>query len=449
MNKTTGFFKIILTILVLGIALFSCKKDPSQIGLDLVGNDPLVVHFTDTTSVKVYSVLRDSVRTDELTYNTLGVVVDPVFGTTKADLYIQYNLSLSTFAFGDNAVLDSIVLSVPYQSIAVFGDSLAPLSFKVYQLDELMYVDSAYYSISTAAHLNDLLAEASFVPRPFDSTLVDTVMKAPHFRLPLSNQLGEYLMSFDDTIYYDNTNFVDRFKGLYFESQYTGGTGNLTSLNMYGTDSKITIYYKNDISDSLSYDLVVSAYTPSFQNYDHLDYIGSDPDFYKQVIEKDTTLGEQKFYLQTLGGVDSYISFPFLFDREDFSKYAINEAKLVITNVEPEIMFIQPNQMLLFHQQYSDVDSTNHYYYIDDASKGDDYFGGYYNSTSKQYEFRITKYLQDYLAGNYSSDQLLMQISGATYTGSRLVAAGSSLLENADSRIKLEIIYTEIDTEQQ
>ena len=72
-----------------------------------------------------------------------------------------------------------------------------------------------------------------------------------------------------------------------------------------------------------------------------MDYVGSDPDFYRQVIEKDTTEGEQKFYMQTLGGVDSYIRFPSLFDREDFTKYAINEAKLVITDIDPESMFAQ------------------------------------------------------------------------------------------------------------
>lgn len=431
-----------------GTVLFSCIKEPSQIGLDLVGGNPLNVLFTDTTSVQVYSVLRDSVRTDELTHNMLGVVVDPVFGTTKASLYSQYNLTLSSFSFGDHPVFDSLVLTIPYQMTAVYGDSLASLSFKVYELDELLYFDTAYYSNNTAEFLPELLGEITMVPSPFDSILIDTIKVAPQFSMRLSNALGQRLMSYEDTTYYNNDDFINLFKGLYFEPVYTGGTGNIAFLNMNGIRSKLTIYYKNDLADSLSYSLSPSAYTPSFQNFDHLGYAGSDPDFYRQVVEKDSTLGTQKFYLQTLGGVDSYISFPSLFKREDAGKYAVNEAKLIITNVDPDNLIVQPVNLVMFQKKYSEADSTSNYYYTEDYSAGEAYFGGYYNSASKQYEFRITNYIQDYIAGKMDFENLLLQISGAPYKGARLIAGGSNPDFSPESRIRLEIIYTEIVIDQ-
>ncbi len=446
MKNTSSFLKSILALLMVGIILFSCKKEPSQIGLDIVGVNPLNVIFSDTASVQIYSVLRDSVRTDELSYNILGVVVDPIFGTTKTSLYTQYNLSLSSFSFGENAILDSLVLSIQYQKASVYGDSTVPLSFKVYELDELLFIDSAYYSSNTAAFLPELLGEITLISRPFDSVLIDTIKYEPHFTMRLSDELGQRLLSFDDTLYYDNEDFIDRFKGLYFEPVYTSGIGNLTFLNMYGARSKLTLYYQNSISDSLSYSFVPSVYSPSFQNYDHLGYVGSDPDFYRQVIEKDTTLGNQKFYLQSLGGVDSYIRFPSLFNRVDFEKYAINEAKLVITNIEPDNVFVQPTNLTMFQKRYSEIDSTNNYYYIEDTGGGDAYFNGYYNSVSKQYEFRITKYIQDYISGEFESDNILLQIIGATYKGARLIGGGYNPSANPESRIRLEIIYTEIET---
>lgn len=444
-NKNYNF-KGIFAIILIGITLFSCKKDISQIGVDIVGGKPLKVLYTDTTSVQIFSVLRDSVRTDELTSNPIGVIVDPIFGTTKSSLAIQYNLSLLTFSFGENPVFDSLVLSMPYQKTSPYGDTLAPLKFRIYELDELLDYDTAYYSNRKAKYLPQLLGEVNVIPRPLDSVLVDSKKTAPHLRLKLSPQLGQRLMSYNDTIYYNNDDFIERFKGLYFEPVYTSGVGNLTFFNMYSALSKLTIYYKNDVADSLSYDFGVSAYSPSFQNFDHLDYVGAHPDFYKQVVQKDTTLGAEKFYLQTLGGVDAYIRFPNLFKRTDYSKFAVNEAKLVITNIEPDNIFVHPDNMFLFQSRYSTADSTSSYYYIEDASAGGTYFNGYYNKTLKQYEFRITKYVQDYISGKYDSDHMLMQIMGATYKGARLVGGGSNPASNPQSRARLEIIYTEIDT---
>lgn len=448
MKNTSSFIKSILALLLVGVLFFSCKKEPSQIGLDIVGSNPLTVHFSDTTSVQVYSVLRDSVRTDELINNMLGVVVDPVFGTTKASLYMQYNLSLSNYSFGEQESFDSLVLSIPYQMISVYGDSMAPLSFRVYELNELLDVDTSYYSNHTAEYLPTLLGEITLIPKPRDSVYIDTTKVAPHFTLRLSDELGQRLLSLEDTIYYNNFDFIDSFKGLYFEPVYSGGVGNLTFLDLYGAQSKLQLYYNNSADDSLSYSFVPSIYSASFQNFDHMDYLGADPDFYRQVIEKDTTEGEQKFYMQTLGGVDSYIRFSSLFDNKDFAKYAINEAKLVITNVDPaNDMFAQPTSMSLLQKRYSDIDSTSNYYYLEDTGGGDAYFDGYYNSTSKQYEFRITGFMQNYVKGNFDSDNILMQITGATYKGSRLIGGGSSSDLNPESRIRLEIIYTEMDTE--
>ena len=121
MKKTHYALKSILALLLIGVLFFSCKKQPSQIGLDIVGGNPLNVYFSDTASVEIYSILRDSVRTDKLQSNLLGVVVDPIFGTTKASLAVQYNLSLANFSFGESQSFDSIVLTIPYQQTSNYG----------------------------------------------------------------------------------------------------------------------------------------------------------------------------------------------------------------------------------------------------------------------------------------------------------------------------------------
>ncbi len=445
MKNTSRFIKSILALVMVSLVVFSCKKEVSQIGLDVVGGNPLNVLSMDTATIRAYSVIRDSVRTDKISPNLLGYVVDPVFGTTKASLFTQFGLSTATFSFGEQPVLDSVVLSLNYKMTSVYGDSLAPLSFKVYEINEVLNYDSAYYSNQMVDYLPQVLGEITVLPKPNDSVLIDTNSVAPYLSLRLSDDFGRKLMSYQDTIYDDNTDFLKSFKGLYFEPEYTGGKGNITFMDLSGIRSKITIYYQNATDDSLSYNLYKGTGASSFQNFDHLDYVGADPDFYRQVVEKDTTLGTEKVYLQSLGGVDTYLSFPSLFKLAHAENYAINEAKLVITNVDPLSVFSAPLKLVLFQKKYSTTDSADIYYYLEDMGGGDAYYGGNYNSASHQYEFRITHFLQKYIAGKFESDKILMQIMNANYSASRLVAGGSDPLTNPESKIKLEVIYTDVN----
>ena len=110
-------------------------------------------------------------------------------------------------------------------------------------------------------------------------------------------------------------------------------------------------------------------------------------------------------------------------------------------------MFAEAANLSLLQKRYSDVDSTNNYYYLEDTGGGDEYFGGYYNSSSKQYEFRITRFMKDYIAGKFDTDNILLQIVGSTNKGYRLIGGGYDPDVNPESRIRLEMIYTELESE--
>ena len=71
--------------ILLILALFSCKKDPYEIGIDLLPpSDTLNVLTTDTCTVEVFSVRQDSARSDEASSIKLGAMMDPVFGSTTS-----------------------------------------------------------------------------------------------------------------------------------------------------------------------------------------------------------------------------------------------------------------------------------------------------------------------------------------------------------------------------
>ncbi len=63
-----------------------------------------------------YTVAPDTLRSDEYALNpniSLGVFNDPTFGKTKTSFYTQLRLSVLNPDFGENAVVDSVVLELP------------------------------------------------------------------------------------------------------------------------------------------------------------------------------------------------------------------------------------------------------------------------------------------------------------------------------------------------
>ena len=73
---------ILLFVALLQVILFSaCTKEPDQVGLGLITeNEKLSAGFTDTISLDAYSVLLDTVRTDEPAYGVIGSLKDEIFG---------------------------------------------------------------------------------------------------------------------------------------------------------------------------------------------------------------------------------------------------------------------------------------------------------------------------------------------------------------------------------
>jgi len=78
------------------LAFWGCKKESTNVGLELIG-DGISKGESDTTffASKVRTVESDSLPTSRLPSNILGVVQDPVFGLSKASLVVQPRLKRS------------------------------------------------------------------------------------------------------------------------------------------------------------------------------------------------------------------------------------------------------------------------------------------------------------------------------------------------------------------
>lgn len=92
---------------------FACEKEFSELGSGIVGA-PNIEIKTQSYPVKSYNKRITPFQSNGLPKNLLGYHKDPVFGPTTVHFLAQLTPRNYNVNFGDNPVLDSVVLTIPY-----------------------------------------------------------------------------------------------------------------------------------------------------------------------------------------------------------------------------------------------------------------------------------------------------------------------------------------------
>ncbi len=433
--------KILFCTLALLMCIFfnSCTNQSSEIGLDLLDN--LVdTEFTDTITLQAYSVLEDTINTTNTSANILGHLSDPEFGNSRAGIYTQLALGGSAVNFGTNPTIDSIVLTL--QIYDYYGDTNSLVSFRVHQLTESLSSSTTYHQTSTVGYdptpLNYSLNGQPL--RPNQSIVVDTTLLSAHLRIRLSNQFGQYLLNHQNDLNYNLQNFL---KGLYIEAvAHTGSCGYMLISNMSSALTGLTIYYHNNESQNMRYTLACSDKCTRFTHIDH-DYAASTSSaFIQEVLQGRQEVGNDVLFVQGGGGVKTRITFPTLesaFAQFD-QRVVIHRAELVITDMEPNTPYlVHPYNLTI--QGIGKSDSAIRFLPDDDYYTSTSYFGGFYDATTHEYRFRITKYVQQLILqqGDWSNSIYLV-VRGSAVRPHRLVFDGPNI--SSPTRLRLEVTYS-------
>lgn len=439
MNKTlklsVAAFAVLLT---LSQFIISCTKEADKIGLNIQPpGDRLNVFVSDTFSVVAYSLPEDSARTDETSTSLLGSIFDPIFGKTTASIFTELRLTSTQLDFGAGASIDSIVLTLSYRGI--WGDSSTMQTFRVFELNENIHVDSAYFSNSYTT-LGPQIGFEQMIPA-IDSIPVDTIKVAPYLRIPLNDNgvLAARLLSGTSDDFSTNDKFRAFFKGICItcDPMEISGKGALLTYNLLDDRSNLTVYYKNTEKDSLKYSFFITNAGARYNQYNHFGYEHAAPEFKQQVLNRDTTFGSQIIYVQPMSGVKTHLRFPTLTALG--SKISINEARLIFTNQESDSPFANPSRLVV--GKITDAKGTTTL--TDDQLEGDNYYGGYYNSESKNYQFRISLYAQERILNPTADDfGLALLVPGAATVPQRVVLNGSAVATNP---LKLVVTYTRLE----
>lgn len=439
--KRLVFLRNLTISALLSLLIFSCTKEISPIGIDLLNpQDLLGLGYTDTVQIKAYSVPEDSIYTRNLNYTQLGSMYDPIFGRTTANFYSQLFITKSRTRFGNTPVFDSAYLYLPYKDS--YGDTLSNMTLRVFALTESI-IDSLHsYSNTTLSYdQSKPLGELTFQPKPHDSTYYNGSKQPPMLRIPINSDFGNFVMNPQDTTSLnDNKEFVKFFKGICIiaEPQNTPGKGSIITFSMPSDYSRIVMYYHNLPGDTVKdYTFSITSDCSRFQNYDHNGYAEAIP-LLKQQLEGNKESGEQFLFAQGMGGVKIKIEFPYLNKWFDTEKILVNDAQLMLGNASVSDVFKNPLQITL--RGVGEAGSTSPYPIVDE-DESSVYFGGYYSESDNSYRFRITRYIQQVILGKANNKGLHLIIPSASYVANRLILNGTS---SPQSDLKLYIRYTKL-----
>jgi hypothetical protein len=430
----------VLLFLFSFVLLTNCNDDHNSLGLEVQPeNDKLDIFTSDTAAIVAYSQIVDSIKTDETSLSLLGSIADPVFGVSTASFYTQFRLGQAAYSFGTEPLPDSLVIALDYSS--VYGDSAAPMTIRVYELDEPILIDSVYYSHQSLATKSTLLAEKTFVPNFVDSVAIINDTLPPHLRINLTDitsSLAMKLLEAPADSLESNSSFLNYFYGLYITAEPVTSGGSVIYFSLTSALSNMTMYYRNAASDSLSFKYLLNSNCARFGHFDH-DYSLGNADFISQVIEKDTSKGQNICYVQALAGVKAFIRFPDIRNYYSNGKIAVNEARLFLNCYEADPILDPAVQLIMVKRT-----SEGSYEFLEDQLVGEGYFGGAYDENAHGYWFRITATIQDLMRSEETDYGYEIYLSGGSVNAERVLLMGPEPAQPAseDSRMKLVLTYT-------
>lgn len=426
-NTITTFASILFCVVV----LVSCTPE-DDFGLDVQPpGDELNVVKTDTILINAHTRKVDSLRTDETNLSLVGHYTDPIFGELKASFCTQLLLSSTNVNFGTNPVIDSVILHLQYHS--VYGNVVQnnPVTVEVRDLQNNIKLDSNYYSFSPI-NAGELLGTYTYTPNAKDSITIDGKKVAPQIRIPLDNSFGQKIIEANLAGHLASDDvFQQYFHGICV-LPISGANGSISILNIVSPSSGLTIYYHNDL-DTSKYVLNTSVKSARYCNFEHFAYAGASADLLGQ-LNGDTTLGEQKLYLQPLAGTEVVFKIPNIKAlNKDFS-IIINRAELILpvdASVNDE-EYPRPAALGLVK-----MNEAGKYFTLLDA--GNEPFG-IFDKGKNAYRFLMTKQIQKIITGGETSFGFVLLVSGSSVYANRVVLNGPK----STNPMRLEITYTPI-----
>lgn len=434
-------FKNLIILFLAVVFLNSCKKKDGNVYFDSEGTlsyDGLV--FSDSLTLLTKTVREDSLKTNALEHNLIGVLNDPDFGTSQSNSFFQFLLPTLNNVIS-NKRLDSAVLMLNYtSSIAFYGNLQNQVTVNFYELTEKMGT-TITHSNQSYQYDNNPIGTFSGRFNPKDSVFIrqgKNLVKIPAtLKVKLSNAFASKLFNANSSQLSSQNNFAEFMKGI--AAIPTGSDGAMAAFNLNSSNTKIRVYY----DDSSYSDFVFNTECKKFSQY----LISNQNSNIVQQKQASKTQDFTSTYVQSLTGAKTQVMFPHLLSMisNPNKRIVISKAELIIrpkagTFSDP---FTLPRRMRCLPTDLSDsiirIDNDELYVGV---------YGGAFLSATNRYVFNITKYIQNIFTVYQNTGQnknkgvYVFIPTEAPIAPSRIIIDAQKKIPNAG--IELKIHYTEL-----
>lgn len=364
MFKSSNRVSLYLVICLVLICAQSCEKDFTSIDSDVINSENAINFETSSIEYPIvtHSKIVDPVQSNNLPSFLLGYNNHAIYGESTSSFVGQMVPDQYSPDFGDNIVLDSVVLTIPYFSRgvetsdeddityeldSVYGGSPIKLSlyrnnFFLRSFDPYGEFDDIqkYYSNGSLSDLesisqgqlegellfeiDDFSPSASQINLTELDTLGNTFVSqkiAPALRFRLDTPNDNYWQNLifeneNDPVLNNENNFKEFFRGLYIKVEGINSEGSMILLNLASTNTNLTIHYTSDTpiiseTDTGNIDDIISYQNDYVINFSGVLLNIFDNNFSIDVSSSDEVNGDENIYLK---GGEGYVGMVDLFN---------------------------------------------------------------------------------------------------------------------------------------
>ncbi len=458
--------------IVISILLFAtaCTKiDTTRLGSDLIPVVDNVNTFDTLLDVTTRNFpFLDSTRLPKNQLHAVGGFYnDPLFGSTKADIYMEMKPEFFPGSFPKDSLIDvdSVVLSLAYRGY--YGDSSQPVTFRVFKVTDPVGILADTIGDFSAIHQFSKTfitgPQLGFKSYPQFKNISDTVnVRRDSTKYKVVNQIRIVLdkndvdllkVVRDTNALKSDSLFRKLFKGFKIEAT-VGGVGALAYINITDTATRLEYYVRKKNGFNKIDTTSISLFNNG--NAGHANNIVRNTAVSEMERNK---LSDSLLYIYTTPGSYGKITIPGL---KNVSNRIIHRAELKIVQIPDDLSVtgkLQPPPYLYLDRydtardrvKFSTIPfdlnpAANYSCFPTDAGVDYNYFGGVSPNTrtingqlAYEYNFNLTRYVQSIVTRKLSTDTLRLSSSiFAEYfncTGIQYVQVTGNRV--AEGRIKL------------
>ena len=352
MKKTIKALKVTVIFLLIVSSFIACDKDFNVLESDVFGKENANFSTNNTVyPIVTYNKKLEALQINNLASNLLGVFNDPAYGQTTASIVTQVTPRTFNPNFGENVIIDEIIINIPYFSTQIgvddesnatykldslYGNPTSAIKLTIYQSDYFLRdfdpnstlneaqnyysdasntVNAAHTGISVVNFDNHIVTtiheDLEFLPSEEAIKITEgegddavTTISAPAYRVVLNSDEDKLywkntiIDKQDDPVLSNANNFKDYFRGLYFKAESTGSDGNMALINLASTNANITINYTRD--SAVEGERIESTYVLNFTGNRLNTFINN----YTEVTLQngDDVFGDETLYLKGAEG---------------------------------------------------------------------------------------------------------------------------------------------------